>query len=113
MTRVKRGNVARTRRKKVFKITQGFRGSCSSLFRTANQKKMKALVYSYKGRNERKRQFRNLWITRINASVRMAGLSYSLFINKLKKSNIFLNRKVLAQIVIKDFDAFKQLLQNF
>nr|YP_009105786.1 ribosomal protein L20 [Koliella corcontica]AIT94513.1 ribosomal protein L20 [Koliella corcontica] len=112
MTRIKRGNVARKRRKKVLKITQGFRGVCSTLFRVANQKKMKSLSYSYKGRNEKKRQFRNLWITRINASVRLTGLNYSIFINKLKKSNIFLNRKMLAQLAIKDFLSFKQIINK-
>lgn len=113
MTRVKRGNVARKRRKKILKITQGFRGSSSSLFRTSNQQKMKALRYSYRDRNQRKRQFRSVWITRMNAAVRFYGVSYSQFLYGLKKSNIFLNRKILAQLAIKDKNSFQQLLESF
>lgn len=111
MTRVKRGNVARKRRKKVLKLTQGFRGSPSILFRPANQQKLKALKYSYRDRNQRKREFRNIWITRINATVRLYGLNYSEFLHKLKKSNMFLNRKTLAQLVIRDQNAFSQLIE--
>lgn len=112
MTRIKRGNVARKRRKKVLKLTQGFRGSSSTLFRTSNQQKMKALRYSYRDRNQRKRQFRNLWITRINAAVRASGVSYNQFLTGLKKYNVFLNRKILAQLAIRDTNSFKQLLQS-
>lgn len=112
MTRVKRGNVARKRRKKILKITQGFRGSSSVLFRTANQQKMKALKYSYRDRNQRKREFRNIWITRMNAAVRFYGVSYSEFINGLKTSNIFLNRKILSQLAIRDGDSFQQLVAS-
>lgn len=111
MTRVKRGNVARKRRKKVLKLAQGFRGSSSSLFRTANQQKMKALTYSYRDRNQRKRQFRALWITRMNAAVRDLGLSYSEFLHGLKKSNILLNRKVLSQLALRDQPSFKELVE--
>nr|WQA10890.1 ribosomal protein L20 [Streptosarcina sp. YL-2023a] len=112
MTRVKRGNVARKRRKKVLKLTQGFRGSSSNLFRTANQQKMKALRYSYRDRNQRKREFRSVWITRMNAAVRHYGVSYSEFLHGLKKSQIFLNRKMLAQLAIRDQDAFAQLVDT-
>lgn len=111
MTRVKRGNVARKRRKKVLKLAQGFRGSSSSLFRVANQQKMKALTYSYRDRNQRKRQFRSLWITRMNAAVRDLGLSYSEFLHGLKKSNILLNRKVLSQLALRDQQSFKELVE--
>lgn len=112
MTRVKRGNIARKRRKKVLKLTESFRGSSSTLFRTANQQKMKALRYAYRDRNQKKREFRSLWILRMNAAVRTYGLNYSCFIHGLKKSNIFLNRKILAQLAICDHEAFKQLLEN-
>lgn len=111
MTRVKRGNVARKRRKKVLQVTEGFRGSSSKIFRTANQQKIKALRYSYRDRNQRKRKFRNIWITRINAAVRFYGVNYSEFINGLKKSSIFLNRKILSQIALRDQEGFNQLVQ--
>ena len=86
MSRVKRGNVARKRRKKVLKLAKGFRGSHSKLFRIANQQVMKALRNAYRDRRKRKRDFRRLWITRINAASRMHGLSYSKFTHQLKKS---------------------------
>ena len=110
MVRVKRGNVARKRRKNILKISKGFRGTHSRLFRVANQQVMKALRYSYIGRKRRKRDFRKLWITRLNAAVRLNGLTYSVFIKKLKESNIGLNRKMLAQISILDKLAFKELI---
>ena len=110
MTRVKRGSVARNRRKKILKMTEGFRGSSSALFRMANQQNMKALRYSYRGRNERKRQIRSLWISRINAVAREYGLTYSTLIHKLKSANILLNRKVISQLAIRDKEAFKQLI---
>ena len=113
MTRVKRGNVARKRRKKVLRTTQGFRGSPSLLFRTAKQQSMKALRYSYRDRNNRKREFRSLWITRINAAVRSYGLSYSKFVNYLKGSNSSLNRKMLSQLALRDQEGFQQLIQSF
>ena len=113
MTRVKRGNVARKRRKKILKLTEGFRGSPSLLFRPANQQKIKSLKYSYRDRNQRKREFRNIWITRINATVRLYGFNYSEFLHGLKKSNTILNRKILAQLAIRDQEAFCQLIQSF
>nr|YP_009105959.1 ribosomal protein L20 [Gloeotilopsis sterilis]AIT94787.1 ribosomal protein L20 [Gloeotilopsis sterilis] len=112
MTRVKRGNVARKRRQKVLKLSEGYRGSSSVLFRTANQQKMKALKFSYRDRNQRKREFRSLWITRMNSAIRNYGISYSEFIFGLKKSNIFLNRKILSQLALRDQEAFTQLVQN-
>ena len=113
MVRVKRGNVARNRRNKILKIAKGFRGTHSKLFRMANQQVMKALRYAYVGRKRRKREFRSLWIVRINAAVRETGSSYSSFISKLKKSEIGLNRKMLAQLALfKIGDALKQFVQS-
>ena len=112
MVRVKRGNVARKRRKKILKLAKGFRGSHLKLFRTANQQVMKALVYSYKGRKQKKRLFRRLWIVRINAAVRQQQLTYSRFISLLKKNNIALNRKMLAQLAILDEATFKKLIEK-
>jgi large subunit ribosomal protein L20 len=110
MTRVKRGNVSRKRHKKVLKLSKGFRGAASVLFRVANQQSMKALRYAYRNRREKKRDFRQLWITRLNAAVRRYGLSYSEFIHDLKNREIKLNRKILAQLAICDPQAFTQLL---
>ncbi|AKG20265.1 50S ribosomal protein L20 [Calothrix sp. 336/3] len=111
MTRVKRGNVARKRRNKILKLAKGFRGSHSTLFRTANQQVMKALRSAYRDRKKRKRDFRRLWITRINAAVRQHGMSYSQFIGNLKKSEIKLNRKMLAQLAILDPAAFTKVAE--
>jgi large subunit ribosomal protein L20 len=111
MARVKRGNVARKRRKKILKLAKGFRGSHSKLFRTANQQVMKALRYAYRDRRNRKRDFRRLWITRINAAARMHGLSYSQLIGQLKKADIELNRKMLAQMAVLDPDGFSKVVE--
>jgi len=111
MARVKRGNVARKRRKKVLKLAKGFRGSHSKLFRTANQQVMKALRYAYRDRRNRKRDFRRLWITRINAAARMHGISYSKLIGQLKKADIELNRKMLAQMAVLDPDGFSKVVE--
>lgn len=111
MTRVKRGNVARKRRKKILKLAKGFRGSHSKLFRTANQQVMKALRNAYRDRRKKKRDFRRLWITRINAAARLNGVSYSQLINKLDKANIALNRKMLAQLAIQDAQAFQKVVE--
>lgn len=111
MTRVKRGNVARKRRNKILKLAKGFRGSHSKLFRTANQQVMKALRNAYRDRRKKKRDFRRLWITRINAAARIHGISYSQLIYKLDKANIILNRKVLAQLAIQDAEAFQKVVE--
>lgn len=111
MARVKRGNVARKRRKKVLKLAKGFRGSHSRLFRTANQQVMKALRNAYRDRRKKKRDFRRLWITRINAAARLHGMSYSQLIGNLKKANVEINRKMLAQIAVLDPGAFGKLLE--
>jgi large subunit ribosomal protein L20 len=110
MVRVKRGNVARSRRNKILKIAKGFRGTHSKLFRMANQQVMKALRYSYIGRKRRKREFRSLWIVRINASVREDGLNYSSFMSNLKRSNVALNRKMLAQLAVLDASCLKKVI---
>lgn len=106
MTRIKRGNVARKRRKKILKLSKGFRGSHSKLFRTAKQQVLKALKYSYIGRKNKKRYYRRLWIVRISAAVRLHNISYSQFIHFLKRFNIALNRKMIAQLAIIDQPAF-------
>nr|QUE29874.1 ribosomal protein L20 [Erythrocladia irregularis] len=112
MTKVKRGNVARKRRNKILHLAKGFKGAHSKLFRVANQQVMKSLRYSYTGRKNKKRQFRSLWITRINAECRHNDTNYSLFINCLKKSNIDLNRKMLAQIAVIDKNTFSHILST-
>ena len=111
MTRVKRGNVARKRRNKILKLAKGFRGSHSTLFRTANQQVMKALRSAYRDRKKRKRDFRRLWISRINAAARLHGMSYSQLIGNLKKADIQLNRKMLAQMAVLDPSSFGQVVQ--
>jgi large subunit ribosomal protein L20 len=108
--RVKRGDVNRKRHKKVFKLTKGFRGSLSKVFRASNQAMMRALRYAYKHRRTKKREFRSLWIQRINAAARLEGLSYSMLINGLKKANIEVNRKVLAELAVSDAPTFNQLV---
>ena len=109
MARVKRGSVARKRRNKILRLAKGFRGSGSSLFRTANQRVMKALCNAYRDRKRRKRDFRRLWIARINAAARINGMSYSKFIGSLKQVDIKLNRKMLAQIAVADPKNFKEI----
>ncbi len=111
MTRVKRGNVARKRRKKILKLAKGFRGSHSTLFRTANQQVMKALRNAYRDRRKKKRDFRGLWIARINAAARRQGMNYSQLTNKLKKANIQLNRKMLSQIAAQDPETFTKIIE--
>ncbi len=107
--RIKRGFKARRRRNKVLKLARGFRGGRSKLFRTAADSVDKALQYSYRDRKVRKRDFRRLWIIRINAAARMNDMSYSRFIGGLKKANIELDRKVLAELAVSDPGAFSQI----
>lgn len=111
MARVKRGNVARKRRNKILKLAKGFRGSHSKLFRTANQQVMKALRYAYRDRRNRKRDFRRLWITRINAAARMHDISYSQLMGQLKKANVEINRKMLAQMAVLDPEGFAKVVE--
>lgn len=110
MARVKRGNVLRKRHKKILKLAKSFKGARSRLFVVANQAVMKALKFQYRDRRNKKRSFRRLWITRINAAVRQHGLSYSRFINALLKANVTVNRKILADIAVKDPAAFKKVV---
>jgi len=112
MVRIKRGNVARKRRKKIFSVAKGFRGTHSKLFRMANQQVMKALRYGYVGRKRKKRDFRRLWITRINAAARLHNTNYSCLISKLKLAQISLNRKMLAQMAVNDMDAFTNIIKS-
>jgi large subunit ribosomal protein L20 len=107
--RVKRGFKARKRRKKVLKLAKGFRGGRSKLFRTAADAVDKALMYAYRDRRVRKRDFRRLWIARINAAVRMNNLSYSKFVHGLKLAGVELDRKVLAELAISDPSGFTQI----
>ena len=111
MARVKRGNVLQKRHKKILKHAKGFRGSKSTLFIAANQALMQAWKNAYRDRRKRKRDFRSLWITRINAACRLNGISYSCFINGLLKAEIEVNRKMLAELAVNDQDAFAKLAQ--
>lgn len=111
MPRVKKGVTARRRHKKILKLAKGYFGAKSKRFRIANQAVMKSLMYSYIGRKLRKRDFRRLWITRINAAARTNGLSYSKFINGLKKAGIRINRKMLAEMAVNDQKGFTQLVE--
>ncbi|MFM1798430.1 MAG: hypothetical protein RLZZ117_708 [Cyanobacteriota bacterium] len=110
MTRVKRGNVARKRRNKILRLARGFRAGSGSLFRTANQRVMKALCNAYRDRRRRKRDFRRLWIARINAAARQNQTTYSRLIGGMKKADIRLNRKMLAQLAIADPSAFSTVV---
>ena len=107
--RIKRGFKARRRRKKVLKLAKGFRGGHSKLFRTAADTVDKALMYAYRDRRARKRDFRRLWIVRINAAARMNDMSYSMFMNGLNKAGIGLDRKVLADLAVSDPAGFTQI----
>ena len=107
--RIKRGFKARRRRNKVLKLAKGFRGGHSKLFRTAADTVDRALNYAYRDRKQRKRQFRRLWIARINAAARMNDLSYSRFISGLKNADVNLDRKVLADLAISDPSGFAQI----
>lgn len=109
--RVKRGVNAKKRHKKILKQAKGYFGAKSKLFRPANQAVMKSLNYAYIGRKQRKRDFRKLWITRINAAARINGMSYSKFISGLKKANITINRKMLSEMAINDPAGFAKLVE--
>ena len=111
MARVKGGVNARKKHKKVLKQAKGYYGAKSKLFRPANQAVMKSLNYAFIGRRLKKRDFRKLWITRINAAARANGMSYSKFINGLKKANIEVNRKMLSEMAIHDAAGFTQLVE--
>lgn len=112
MPRVKRGVTARARHKKVIALATGYRGRRKNVYRIAKQAVMKAGQYAYRDRRQRKRQFRQLWIARINAGARQNGLSYSKFMNGLKRAAIELDRKVLADLAVFDKPAFTQLVEK-
>ncbi|KZE29802.1 LSU ribosomal protein L20P [Crenobacter luteus] len=110
MPRVKRGVTARARHKKVLALAKGYRGRRKNVYRIAKQAVMKAGQYAYRDRRQRKRQFRQLWIARINAAARENGLPYSKFMNGLKKADIQIDRKVLADLAVFDKPAFAQIV---
>ena len=109
MPRVKGGTVTRKRRKKVLKLAKGYYGSKQTLYKVANQQVMKSLMYAYRDRRQKKRDFRKLWITRINAAARINGLSYSRLMHGLKVAGIEVNRKMLAELAVSDEKAFAEL----
>ena len=112
MPRVKRGVTARARHKKVLALAKGFRGRRKNVYRIAKQAVMKAGQYAYRDRRNKKRSFRRLWIARINAGARLNGLSYSRFINGMKKANIDIDRRVLADIAMHDAATFSVLVEK-
>lgn len=111
MPRVKGGPRARRRHKKVLKLTKGQRGTKHALYRRANEAMLKSLWYAYRDRRNRKRDFRRLWITRINAAARLNGLSYSRFMHGLGKAGVEIDRKILAELAVNDADAFAELAE--
>jgi large subunit ribosomal protein L20 len=112
MIRVKRGVTAHARHKKILDLAKGSRGRAKSCFRTAIQRVEKSLLYAYRDRKQRKRQFRSLWIVRINAATRALGIKYSDFIHALKTSSCDLNRKILADMAMKDPEAFQAIAHS-
>ena len=111
MARVKKGVTAHARHKKIIKLAKGYRGTRSRLFKKANETVMKALYYARRDRRAKKREFRRLWIARINAGARMNGISYSRFINGLTKAGVVINRKMLADLAVNDAAAFAKLVE--
>jgi large subunit ribosomal protein L20 len=109
MPRVKRGVTARARHKKILKLAKGYYGARSRVYRVAKQAVIKAGQYAYRDRKQKKRQFRALWIVRINAAARLCGISYSRMINGLNKANVAIDRKVLADLAVRDMDAFAEI----
>ena len=112
MARVKKGVTAHRRHKKILKLAKGYRGSKSKLFKKANETVMKALYYARRDRRAKKREFRKLWIARINAAARINGMSYSQMINGLTKAGIVVNRKMLADLAVNDMTAFGKLVET-
>ncbi len=111
MARIKGGMNAKKKHNRVLKLTKGYRGARSNQYRVAKQSVMRALASSYAGRKEKKRQFRQLWITRINAAARLNGLSYSRFMYGLKKAGVDMNRKMLAELAVNDAEGFTALAE--
>ncbi len=112
MARVKRGLVSRRKHNKLHSLTKGFRGTKSRLIKVGKEAMLHAGAYAFHGRKLRKRDFRGLWITRIGEAVKPEGLSYSVFINKLKKANITLDRKILSDLVVHDKNTFKHVVDR-
>lgn len=111
MARIKGGMKARRRHNRVLKLAKGYRGARSKQYRIAKQAVMRAMASSYAGRKQRKREYRKLWITRINAAARMNGISYSKFMYGLKLAEVDMNRKMLAEMAVYDAEGFKQLAE--
>ena len=111
MARIKGGMNAKKKHNRVLKLAKGYRGARSNQYRVAKQSVMRALTSSYAGRKQRKRQMRQLWIARINAAARMNGLTYSKLISGLKKANVTINRKMLAELAVSDSKAFAELAE--
>ncbi|MBQ1946053.1 MAG: 50S ribosomal protein L20 [Clostridia bacterium] len=111
MARIKRAVTAHKKRRKVFKLAKGYFGAKSKQYRTASEQVRRSLRYAYTGRKLRKREFRTLWIARINAAARLNGMNYSTLINGLKKKGVEVNRKMLADLAVNDAEAFAQLAQ--
>ena len=112
MPRVKGGYVTRQRRKRTLKLAKGYYGAKHLLFKTAKQQVMKSYMYAYRDRRQKKRDFRRLWITRINAAARMNGISYSVLMNGLKKAGVEVNREMLADLAVHDAAAFTALVEQ-
>jgi len=112
MARVKRGTVSRRKHKKLLGLTKGFRGTKSKLTKVAHEAALHAGAYAFHGRKLRKRDFRSLWITRIGEATKQEGMSYSVFMNKLKKANITLDRKMLSNLVVNDPETFKRVVDH-
>lgn len=112
MARVKRGVISRTKHKKLLSLTKGYRGTKSRLVKVAREAQLHAGQYAYHGRKLRKRDFRTLWITRIGEAVKKENLSYSKFMNKLKKAHIELDRKILSDLVVNEPEVFKKLVDK-
>ena len=112
MARVKRGMKARKRRKRVLKLASGYYGTRNRLFRTATEAVDRAMAYAFRDRKVKKREFRKLWITRLNAATRLHGLSYSVFMSKLKASEIKMDRRVLSELAISDPAGFKAIVDS-
>ncbi|MBA7508950.1 50S ribosomal protein L20 [subsurface metagenome] len=111
MTRVKKGQVKRRKHKKVLKEARGYYGSKSRSYKIAKEQLLKSMSYAYRDRKNNKRNFRRLWITRINAAARINGISYNEFISGLKKASVDINRKILSEIAVSDPDAFQKLTE--
>ena len=112
MARGKRGVVAHARHKKILKLAKGYKGARSKVYRVAKQAVIKAGQYAYIGRKQRKRQFRSLWITKINAAARLNNMSYSQFMNQLKKADLSINRKMLAELAMNNAESFTAIVNS-